>query len=154
METLILHLYGLWFWMTRKFRMESYQDAAVFLEAAYAHLEQDFIARASTLERGHPLPDQIEALALLQRHSTIAERTAQRLGSLAECCRFVIEELTGAPARPAPIALPSRETFAPAAVRSALTALVPDTRSGAANLPLRMPALEAIKTVEALPKAA
>ena len=91
METIILHIYGLWFWMTRRFRMESYQGAAEFLEAAYAHLEQDFLARASTLERGHLLPDQIEALALLERHSTIAERTAYRLGSLAECCRFVIE---------------------------------------------------------------
>lgn len=154
METTILYLYGLWFWLTRKFRMESYAEAAEVLDAARAHLEHDFAARASTRDRGHLLPDQIEALALLEERGTFAARTAFRLKSLSECCRFVIEELTGTPASPAVIALPSRETFAPAAVRNALTALVPDTRSGAANLPLRMPAIEALEPVKALPRAA
>ena len=130
METMVLYLYGLWFWMTRRFRMESYAEAAAFLDAARIHLEQDFAGRASTRDRGRLLPEQIEALSLLERHGKRAARTARRIDSLNECCRFVIEELTGAPAKPVPIALPSRDAFTPVAVRTALTALVPDTRSG------------------------
>ena len=154
METTILYICGLWFWLTRRFRMDSYAEAAEFLKAARIHLEQDFAARASTRERGHLLPDQIEALALLEQRSAIAAHTVHRLESLAECCRFVIEELTGAPAKTVPIALPTREAFTPNAVRTAITALLPDTRSGAVNLPLHVSAIEAMEAVEALPKAA
>jgi hypothetical protein len=134
METTVLYLCGLWFWLTRRFRMDSYREAAETLKTARAYLANDFAARASTRDRGGLLPDQIEALSLLERHGKQAARNVRRFESLNECCRFVIEELTGAPARPTPITLPSRETFAPVAVRTALTALLPDTRSGATRM--------------------
>lgn len=135
METIILYVCGLWFWLTRRFRMDSYREAAETLSAARAYLAQDFTARASTRDRGGLLPDQIEALALLERHGKLAARAIRRFDSLGDCCRFVIEELTGAPARPVPITLPTRDAFTPAAVRTALTTLMPDTRSGASKLP-------------------
>lgn len=154
METIVLNVCGLWFWMTRRFRMDSYAEAAAFLDAARTHLEQDFTARASTRDRGGLLPDQIEALALLERHGKLAARSVRRFESLGECCCFVIEELTGAPARPAPIALPSRDAFTPVAVRTALTALVPDTRSG--GLHIATATFSAVSALEPnkLPKAA
>lgn len=145
METTVLYLCGLWFWLTRNFRRTAYAEANEVLHAAHAYLERDFAARASTRDRGHLLPDQLEALALLDSQAQFAARTYARIGSLAECCRFVIEELTGAPPRPVPISLPSREVFTPIAVRTALTALVPDTRSGTARLAT---APAAIKTME------
>src|SRR6185437_14176896 len=129
METIVLYICGFWFWLTRNFRMDSYREAGATLKAARAYLVRDFAHRASTRDRGHLLPDQIEALALLDRHSRFATRTVRRLESLSECCHFVIEELTGAPPRPVPIALPSRIAFTPVAVRTALTSLLPDTRS-------------------------
>ena len=134
METIVLYLCGLWFWLTRRFRMDSYREASEILDAARAYLAHDFAARASTRDRGGLLTDQIEALTLLERHGKVAARTVDRLGSLGECCRFVIEELTGAPARPAPIVLPTRDTFTPVAMRTALTALMPDTRTGSTRL--------------------
>ncbi|HEY5055291.1 MAG TPA: hypothetical protein VII58_03975 [Acidobacteriaceae bacterium] len=151
METAVLHLCGLWFWLTRRFRMDSYREASETLKDARAYLAHDFAARASTRDRGSLLPDQIEALALLERHGRFAARTVDRLESLSECCRFVIEELTGAPASPTAIALPSREVSTPVAVRIALTALVPDTRSGGARLalPTRSAAAEAMELQEA-----
>ena len=136
METAILHLCGLWFWLTRSFRMDSYREASETLQDARAYLANDFAARASTRDRGGLLPDQIEALALLERHGKLAARTIRRFESLSECCHFVIEELTGAPAGPGPIALPSRDAFTPVAIRTALTALVPDTRSAGVRLAL------------------
>lgn len=133
METIVFYLCGLWFWLTRRFRMDSYREASETLKAARAYLAHDFAARASTRDRGGLLPDQVEALALLEHQARFAARTVRRLESLSECCRFVIEELTGAPARPVPIALPSRDAFTPVAVRTALTALLPDTRTGMAR---------------------
>ncbi len=151
METIVLHICGLWFWLTRKFRMEAYAEAAETLKAARAYLVNDFAARASTRDRGHLLPDQVEALAMLERHRKFSLRTVRRLESLVECCRFVTEELTGAPARPVPILLPSRAAFTPVAVRAALTTLLPDTRSGGVQIsPLATaPAAEPIKLPEA-----
>jgi len=140
METIVLNLYGFWFWLTRKFRIDSYAEAADTLKAARAYLVHDFAHRASTRDRGGLLPEQTEALAMLERHSKFARRSSRRFESLGDCCRFVIEELTGAPSQPVPILLPSRSTFAPLAVRAALTALLPDTRSGAIEIaPLSQP---------------
>jgi hypothetical protein len=151
METAVLHLCGLWFWLTRRFRMDSYREASEILKDARAYLVHDFAARASTRDRGGLLPDQIEALWLLERHAKLTARTVRRFESLSECCHFVIEELTGAPGRPAAIPLPSRETFTPVAVRTALTALMPDTRSGGARLalPAKAAAAEAMELQEA-----
>lgn len=151
METIVLYLCGFWFWLTRRFRMRSYAEAAEVLAAARAYLVRDFAARASTRDRGSLLPDQIEALTLLERHRKLAARTIRRLESLSECCRFVIEELTGAPPKPVPIMLPSRDAFTPVAVRTALTTLLPDTRTGALRIaPLTsMPAVEPAKIPEA-----
>lgn len=134
METMVLYLCGFWFWLTRSFRMESYGEAAETLRAARAYLVHDFAQRASTRDRGGLLPEQTEALAMLDRHSRFARRSARRFESLAECYRFVVEELTGAPARPVPILLPSRRAFTPVAVRAALTTLLPDTRSGGVEI--------------------
>jgi hypothetical protein len=140
METIVLYICGFWFWLTRKFRMESYGEAAATLKAARAYLVRDFAHRASTRDRGGLLPEQTEALAMLERHSRLAKRSARRFESLVECCRFVIEELTGAPPRPVPILLPSRSAFTPVAVRAALTSLLPDTRSGGVEIaPLSQP---------------
>ena len=152
METMVLYLCGYWFWLTRSFRMESYGEAAETLKAARAYLVHDFAHRASTRDRGGLLPEQSEALAMLDRHSKFAKRSARRFESLVECCRFVIEELTGAPARPVPIMLPSRSAFTPVAVRAALTTLLPDTRSGGVEIgPLAPPLPTAAME---LPKAA
>ena len=152
METMVLYLYGFWFWLTRSFRMESYSEASDTLKAARAYLVHDFAHRASTRDRGGLLPEQTEALAMLDRHSKFAKRSARRFESLLECCRFVIEELTGTPAPPVPIMLPSRSAFTPMAVRAALTTLLPDTRSGGVEIaplsqPVPTPAMD-------LPKAA
>lgn len=151
METIVLYICGLWFWMTRSFRMDSYREAAETLKTARAYLAKDFAARASTRDRGGLLADQMEALALLERRGKLAARNVRRFESLSECCHFVIEELTGAPARPTPITLPSRNAFTPGAVRTALNALVPDTRSGAARIApfVHASAAEPIKLQEA-----
>ena len=152
METMVLYLCGFWFWLTRSFRMESYGEAAETLKAARAYLVRDFAHRASTRDRGGLLPEQTEALAMLDRHSRFAMRSSRRFESLVECCRFVIEELTGAPARPVPIMLPSRSAFTPVAMRAALTTLLPDTRSGGVEIgPLATPLPTAAME---LPKAA
>ena len=152
METTVLYLCGFWFWLTRGFRMESYRDAAETLQAARAYLAHDFAARASTRDRGGLLADQVEALELLENHGRFAARSSLRFESLAECCRFVMEELTGRPARP--ITLPAREAFTSVALRSALTTLLPDTRSGAMHVPSHVAVMEAREPVGALPKAA
>jgi hypothetical protein len=148
METSVMYICGVWFWLTRRFRMDSYSEAAETLQAARAYLAHDFAARASTRDRGHLLPDQIEALELLESHGRFAAGTVRRLETLSECCRFVIEELTGAPARP--IAIASRDAFTPMAVRTALTALLPDTRSGTAQIAsiASIPHASSLETVE------
>jgi len=112
METLVLYLYGLWFWLTRKYRTARYHEAAEELNAARTYLMHDFAGRASTRDRGTLLPEQVEAIAILDRHSAFAARAAQRFDSLGECYRFVVEELTGAPAPPAPIPAPVRNALA------------------------------------------
>ena len=131
METLVLYLCGIWFWLTRKFRVDSYNEAAEALKAARRYLARDFAGRASTRDRGQLLPEQLEAIAILDRHSAIASRTSRRFESLGECCRFVIEELTGAPPRPAPVVISARNAFTQASVRTAMASLLPDTRTGA-----------------------
>jgi hypothetical protein len=94
METFVLTLYGLWFWLTRDYRATHYSEAASTLNSARAYLLSDFSNRASTRDRGILLPHQVEALAILERHGALIDRTSRRFTSLSECCRFVTEELT------------------------------------------------------------
>jgi len=116
--------------LTRKFRVDSYNEAAEALRAARRYLARDLPAAASTRDRGQLLPEQLEAIAILDRHSAIASRTSRRFESLGECCRFVIEELTGAPPRPHRGYLRA-ERITQASVRTAMASLLPDTRTGA-----------------------
>ena len=97
METIILSVYGLWFWLTRSYRASHYSKAASTLSSARSYLWRDFANRASTRDRGTLLPHQVEALDILERHSTLACRTSSRFESLSDCCRFITEELTRPP---------------------------------------------------------
>ena len=94
METIIFAVYGLWFWLTRGYRASHYSEAASTLSSARSYLWRDFANRASTRDRGTLLPHQVEALDILERHSTLACRTSRRFESLSDCCRFINEELT------------------------------------------------------------
>ncbi len=97
METLVLSLYGLWFWLTRKYRAAVYNEVAHTLDSARAYLSTDYASRASTRARGFLLPDQVEALTILDRHVALVASTSQRFESLRECRRFVAEELADPP---------------------------------------------------------
>ena len=109
METLVLSLYGLWFWMTRDYRASRYREAASTLNSARSHLWNDFATRASTRDRGALLPHQVEALAILERHSALADRTSHRFNSLGNCVRFIFEELAQ-PRTELPAATPASQT--------------------------------------------
>lgn len=98
MEVFTLYLCGLWFWMTRRRRVTVYSAAAETLQLAHAYLMYDFSCRASTLARGQLLPQQREALSILQHHATDTYVTATRFASLRECCRYVAAELRRVPA--------------------------------------------------------
>ena len=102
METLVLNLYGLWFWLTRKHRAIQYSRAGRLLNAASAYLQADYAGRASTRDRGSLLPEQVQALNLIESHAALVENAVRRFDSLRDCCRFVTEELT----RPAPSSAP------------------------------------------------
>ncbi len=93
METLILNLYGLWFWLTRKYRSTQYSEVAGTLNSARVYLWSDYANRASTRDRGTMLPHHVEALTILERHGALVSNASQRFGSLSECCKFVAEEL-------------------------------------------------------------
>ena len=109
MERLIFSLYGFWFWLTRKYRAARYGEAADTLKDARLYLLNDFTTRASTRDRGYMLAHQVEALALLERHSSFASQTSRRFASLNQCCKFIVEELAEpqtAQAVPQPAPLP------------------------------------------------
>jgi hypothetical protein len=97
METLVLSLYGLWFWLTRKYRAAAYNEVAETLDSARTYLIADSANRASTRARGFLLPDQEEALRILDRHTALVARTSRRFDSLRECRKFVAEELATPP---------------------------------------------------------
>jgi hypothetical protein len=128
MEAFVLSLYGLWFWLTRKYRAARYREAADSLKAARIYLLNDFGTRASTRDRGYMLSHQVEALELLERHSAFIAQTSRRFASLSECCRFITEELTQQQAAigmnpPATqVCLPAEPLFAPIAGRVATVA--------------------------------
>jgi hypothetical protein len=93
METTVLYLCGVWFWLTRKWRVAAYSDAARQLDIARMYLLRDFTSRASTCDRGRMLPHQIEAVALLERHAEQTLATASHFQNLLDCCRFVSGEI-------------------------------------------------------------
>jgi hypothetical protein len=104
MERTILFVCGCWLWFTRKRRAIRYRQIADSLHSASLYLLSDFANRASTKDRGCLLPDQVEALNILQQQSTRAFATSRRLDSILGCYRFVAEELGPTPALPLPIA--------------------------------------------------
>ena len=101
MERLVLFLCGFWFWLTRKYRKPHYQQVAETLESAKLYLISDFNGRASTRDRGGLLPDQVEALNILEKQHALVAHTSRRLESLVECVRMVAEELAQEPYRAA-----------------------------------------------------
>jgi hypothetical protein len=111
MERVVVLLCGIWFWLTRRWRVDTYCAAAETLELAHAYLLRDFAGRASTRDRGILLPQDNEALSILQHHAVDTYVAATRFAKLTECCRFVAEEMRelDAPAtrtvRPAPVVL-------------------------------------------------
>jgi hypothetical protein len=100
---------GFWFWLTRRYRVCAYSQAAGSLYSAHAYLVADFLRRASTQDRGALVPHQLEALDILQQYGTETYVIATRFASLRECCRYFADELTRqyAPA-PKPAAQPHR----------------------------------------------
>ena len=102
MERTVLFLCCCWLWLTRKRRSIRYHQIAHSLHSASAYLLRDYANRASTQDRGCLLPDQIEALNILERKSTQAFHTACRLSSFGECYRLIAEEFAPPPALPAP----------------------------------------------------
>jgi len=94
MEKLVLFLCGLWLWLTRKRRATRYTQVANTLQSAHLYLVRDYANRASTQARGALLPDQLEALTILERQVALAAHTSRRFHSLTECYRLATEELT------------------------------------------------------------
>lgn len=97
MDRIVLFLCGLWFWITRKYRTSQYQEVANFLDSARVYLDSDFHGRASTRSRGGLLPDQAEALRILELQRRHVTHTSKRFESLTECVRMVAEELAEPP---------------------------------------------------------
>src|SRR6478609_1210176 len=93
MERVVVLLCGIWFWLTRRWRVDTYCAAAETLELAHAYLLRDFAGRASTRDRGILLPQDNEALSILQHHAVDTYVAATRFAKLTECCRFVAEEM-------------------------------------------------------------
>lgn len=93
MAQVVAYLCGVWFWLTRRWRIDVYCAAAETLELAHAYLVRDFAAHASTRDRGVLSPQQNEALALLQAHAVQTYVNATRLAKFGECCRFVAGEM-------------------------------------------------------------
>ena len=93
MGQVVAYLCGVWFWLTRRWRIDVYRSAAETLELAHAYLVRDFAAHASTRDRGVLSPQQNEALMLLQKHAVQTYVNATRLAKFGDCCRFVAKEM-------------------------------------------------------------
>jgi hypothetical protein len=93
MENFVFSLYGLWFWLTRKYRATCYSEVAHTLTSARMYLFSEFATRASTRDRGSLLPHQVEALTILERQADLVARTSNRFQTIRECRKFVTEEL-------------------------------------------------------------
>jgi hypothetical protein len=97
MEILVLNLCGFWLWLTRKSRTSRYSEVAGRLTSARTYLWSDYATRASTVDRGFLLPEQAEALSILERQATLAAQTSRRFHSLNECRKLATEELIEPP---------------------------------------------------------
>lgn len=97
METLVLNLSGFWLWLTRKSRTSRYSEVAGTLASARTYLLSDYATRASTLDRGFLLAEQVEALTILDRQATLVAQTSRRFDSLSECRKLITEELAEHP---------------------------------------------------------
>jgi hypothetical protein len=148
MERLVVYVYGLWFWLTRAWRVVVYSEAAATLELAHARLLQDYLSYASTRDRGMLLPFHHEALGILQHHAVNTYVTATRFATLRECCKYVSEELrqedlrakqTQAHVRPAPVVLQPAPSLVPVRARF---------RPGRAFTPPRLPAFAQFLSTE------
>ena len=117
MDRLAFALAGIWFWLTRRRRIEVYTEAARTLELAHAYLLHDFASRASTSDRGSLLPHQAEALTLLERHATTTYMTVTRIADFGRCRRFVAEELRRLNTAPVIAAATPRVVKAPIPIR-------------------------------------
>jgi hypothetical protein len=106
MNSIVFTMCGVWFWLTRRRRIRDYSSAAYSLTLAHAHLLNDFRTRASIREHGNLLPDQLEALNILEAHAASTYLWATRFDSLRQCCRYIAEELTPAIVAPAPARRP------------------------------------------------
>lgn len=93
MENFVVSLYGLWFWLTRKYRTTCYSEVAHSLTSARTYLFSEFATRASTRDRGFLLPHQVEALTILDRQADLVARTTHRFETISDCRKFVTEEL-------------------------------------------------------------
>lgn len=93
METLVLNLCGFWLWLTRRSRTKRYDEVSDTLTSAHTYLFSDYANRASTQARGFLLPEQREALTILQRQATLVAQTSRRFHSLSECRKLITEEL-------------------------------------------------------------
>ena len=94
METVVLNLCGLWLWLTRGGRTSRYTEVAHTLRSAHTYLWADYATRASTIDRGFLLPEQSEALVILQRQAALVARTSNRFASISECRKLISEEFT------------------------------------------------------------
>jgi hypothetical protein len=97
LETLVFSLCGFWLWLTRKSRTSRYSEVADTLASARTYLWTDWTSRASTQARGFLLPEQAEALTILDRQAEFLAQTSRRFHSLRECRKLVVEELTQPP---------------------------------------------------------
>ena len=93
MGQVVAYLCGIWFWLTRRWRIDVYCAAAETLELAHGYLVRDFAAHASNRDRGNLSPQQSEALALLERHAIQTYDNAKRLAKFTDCCRYVVAEM-------------------------------------------------------------
>jgi hypothetical protein len=94
METVVLYLCGIWLWLTRRRRTSRYSEVADTLHSARTYLWTDYATRASTLDRGSLLPEQHEALIILERQAALVVLTSRRFASLSECRKLISEEFT------------------------------------------------------------
>jgi hypothetical protein len=94
MEMIVLNLCGFWLWLTRRQRTSRYSEVVHILSSARTYLWADYATRASTLDRGTLLPEQAEALVILERQATLVANTSRRFASIRECRKLISEEFS------------------------------------------------------------
>ena len=97
MESLVIYLCGVWFWMTPRDQSLRYEEAAEFLNSAKLYLVSDFNSRWSTRDRGFLIPPQVEAIRILEQLQWMVSQPPRPVPSLSECVQLVKEELLQPP---------------------------------------------------------